>query len=60
MKTKYVYQKKDENGTWHCDECVVILSHWESGKMKLKKIEYNTDDLTKWKYPYFAKYDKVE
>lgn len=55
-----MYQKKDENGTWHCDECVVILSHWESGKMKLKKIEYNTNDLTKWKYPYFAKYDKVE
>jgi hypothetical protein len=50
----------DENGIWHCDECVVILSHWDSGKMKLRDISDNTNKRTNNKYPYFAKFDKVE
>lgn len=52
--------EQDENGVWHCEECLVILSHWESGRMKLKEISDNTNKKTNGKYPYFAKFDKVE
>ena len=57
---KVYIPEKDENGFWHCDECWVVLSHWESGKMKLKEISDNTNKRTNGKYPYFAKFDKVE
>lgn len=63
-KTKYEGKigipEQDENGVWHCEECLVILSHWESGRMKLKEISDNTNKRTNGKYPYFAKFDKVE
>lgn len=63
-KTKYEGKifspTKDENGIWHCEECLVIISHWESGKMRLKEISNNTNKRTNSKYPYFAKFDKVE
>ena len=52
--------EKDEDGFWHCEECWVKISHWESGKMKLKGVTDNTDKTTKEKYPYFAKYEKIE
>lgn len=57
---KICVPKQDENGVWHCEECLVILSHWESGRMKLKEISDNTNKRTNGKYPYFAKFDKVE
>lgn len=57
---KLFIPEKDENDIWHCDECMVIISHWESGKMRLKDISDNTNKRTNSKYPYFAKFDKVE
>lgn len=49
---------KDENGIWHCDECVVAIKTWTPGrKMRLKDVQMNTRE-TKGKYPYFAKFDK--
>lgn len=57
---KICIPEQDENGVWHCEECLVILSHWESGRMKLKEISDNTNKRTNGKYPYFAKFDKVE
>ena len=57
---KICVPEQDENGVWHCQECLVILSHWESGRMKLKEISDNTNKRTNGKYPYFAKFDKVE
>ena len=52
--------EKDENGIWHCEECWVKISHWESGRMKLKGVEDNKEKSTKDKYPYFARYEKIE
>lgn len=57
---KICIPEQDENGVWHCEACLVILSHWESGRMKLKEISDNTNKRTNGKYPYFAKFDKVE
>lgn len=63
-KSKYEGQifvpEKDGDGDWHCGECTVIISHWESGKMRLKEVADNTNRRTKSKYPYFAKYDKID
>lgn len=63
-KSKYEGQifvpEKDNDGDWHCGECTVIISHWESGKMRLKEVVDNTNRRTKSKYPYFAKYDKID
>lgn len=52
--------EKDEDGIWHCNECLVKITHWESGKMKLRGVDYNSVNETKHKYPYFARYDKIE
>lgn len=50
---------QDENGIWHCDECVVAIRTWIPGrKLRLKDIQPNTKE-TKEKYPYFAKFDKL-
>ncbi len=50
---------KDEDGIWHCEECLVGIRTWEPGrKMRLKDVQPNTRE-SKTKYPYFAKYDKV-
>lgn len=57
---KICIPEQDENGVWHCEKCLVILSHWESGRMKLREISDNTNKKTNGKYPYFAKFDKVE
>ncbi|MBQ9201939.1 MAG: hypothetical protein IJ154_06185 [Bacteroidales bacterium] len=47
---------KDEDGIWHCEECYVKITSWESGKMELTEISPNTDKRTNAKYPYFARY----
>lgn len=52
--------EKDENGTWHCEECLVAVKHWDSGKMRLKNVVENTKKNTRNKYRYFAQYEKVE
>lgn len=52
--------EKDEGGIWHCGECLVQITNWQSGTMmKLKDISINTNPKTNSKYPYFARYDKV-
>ncbi len=50
---------KDEDGIWHCEECYVKITSWESGKMELTEITPNTDKRTNAKYPYFARYKKI-
>ena len=52
--------EQDEDGVWHCELCMVGLKHWFGGKMKLKKVTVNTDEKSNSKYPYFAKFDKIE
>ncbi len=64
-KLKYEGQtfvpEKDDEGIWHCEECVVSISYWpSSGRMQLKEVSKNNNMSTNSKYPYFAKYDKVE
>lgn len=51
--------EKDEDGIWHCEECYVKITSWESGKMELTEISLNTDKRTNTKYPYFARYKKI-
>ena len=49
----------DENGIWHCDECVVAIHNWTPGKkIRLKDVQLNTN-YTKDGYPYFARFDKI-
>ena len=50
---------KDEDGIWHCEECYVKITNWESGKMELTEIIKNTDKRTNAKYPFFARYKKI-
>lgn len=50
---------KDKDGIWHCEECYVKITSWESGKMELTEISLNTDKRTNTKYPYFARYKKI-
>lgn len=57
---KIFIPEKDEDGVWHCEECLVGIKHWESGRIKLKNITDNTNSQTRSKYPYFAKFDKVD
>lgn len=57
---KIYIPEKDDDGIWHCDECWIKITHWESGKMKLREVGKNTVIETKHKYPYFARFDKIE
>ena len=57
---KIVIPEQDENGVWHCEECLVGIKYWESGRIKLKNITDNTNSQTRSKYPYFAHYDEVD
>lgn len=52
--------EQDEDGVWHCEGCMVQLTYWETGKMKLKNVATNTNEKTNTRYPYFAKFDKIE
>ncbi len=57
---KVFLPEKDDEGYWHCGECWVVIPYGQSGTMmKLRNISPNTNPKTKSKYPYFAKYDKV-
>ena len=63
---KQQYEKKslplerDENGFWHCKECSIAITQWNEGDLvELSDITPNTNSKTKDKYPYFAKYKKV-
>ncbi len=50
---------RDEDGTWHCEECLVAIKKWEDGKIaRLRDVQPNTSK-TKDKYPYFAYFDII-
>lgn len=52
---------QDENGLWHCEECLVVVRNWkpESGqKVRLRDVQPNTQE-SKENYPYFAYYDRI-
>ena len=50
---------RDEDGTWHCEECLVAVKKWEDGKKaRLRDVQPNTSK-TKDKYPYFAYFDII-
>ena len=50
---------QDDDGNWHCDECLVKINTWQPGrKMRLKNVQPNKS-LNKDRYPYFAYFDKL-
>lgn len=52
--------EKDEDGCWHCEECLVGIHRWEDGNsMKLYNVRKNTSK-SKYKYPYYANYETIE
>ncbi len=52
--------EKDEDGFWHCGECILAIKFWNAGdKMKLRQVTTNTNEKTKIKYPYYAGYEKI-
>lgn len=60
-KEKYLNKEfvpvRDENGFWHCEECLVPIHSWDSGgKMILIEIKYNTNPKSKKTYPYYASF----
>lgn len=51
--------KQDENGIWHCGECVIAIKTWTPGKMvRLKDVQPNNRE-TNDRYPFFARFDKI-
>lgn len=54
---KLFIPQKDENGIYHCGECIIKVTYWSGGKVRLKDVNINTSK-TKSTYPFFAKYDK--
>lgn len=61
-----MYEKKchelqlDEEGFWHCKECYISITQWEEGDIvELSELSLNTNAKTKYKYPYYAKYKRV-
>lgn len=59
-KNKEFVPEQDENGNWHCKDCLVLI--WESkpGKIRLTEVSPNTNNQTKSIYPYFARYQKLK
>lgn len=58
-ETKAFKPEKDEDGCWHCEECLVGIHTWEDGdSIALYNVTNNTSK-SKDKYPYYAKYKKV-
>ena len=57
----YIPQEDKELGVWYCGDCVIGIRSWESGKgVKLKEKEPNANSKTNHKYPFYAKYEKVD
>ena len=57
----YVPLEDKELGVWHCGNCVIGVHSWESGKrVKLKEKVPNTNSKTNHRYPFYAKYEKVD
>lgn len=58
-ETKTFKPEKDEDGCWHCEECLVGIHAWkDDGSIILYDLTNNTSG-SKDKYPYYAKYKKV-
>lgn len=60
--SKYVNRafipEQDENGIWHCGECMVGIKFWGKYEMIITSVIPNTDIKTKNRYPYYANYKK--
>ena len=54
--------EKDPNGVWHCGDCELKITFWNSGRMRLKEVTVNGKWKNNKEYPYrfYAKYEKVE
>ena len=52
--------EKDEDGIWHCGECMVKLNSWDDKEMIIISVSPNTNPQTNKKYPLFAKYKKIK
>lgn len=58
-ETKTFKPEKDEDGYWHCEECLVGIHTWEEGNsITLYNVTNNTSK-SKDKYPYYAHYKKI-
>lgn len=58
-ETKTFKPEKDDEGIWHCEECLVGIRTWEDcASIVLYDLTNNTSK-SKEKYPYYAKYKKV-
>ena len=55
---KTFFPEKDENGIWHCGECMVGIKYWERGEVIITRLAPNTDKKTQHKYPYYASYKR--
>lgn len=60
VKSKYINKEfvpeKDNQGNWHCGECVVRIQSWDISKVIITNIRNNTNSKTKAKYPYYAQF----
>lgn len=52
-------EEDKENNVWHYKDCLLSISHWTGGQMRLKNIKKNTNLKTRSIYPWFANYEKV-
>ena len=50
--------EQDDNGIWHCGECLIGIKFWDKGELTITNITANTDKKTQKKYPYYASYKK--
>ncbi len=59
-ETKTFKPEKDEDGCWHCEECLVGIHAWkDDGSIILYDLTNNTTS-SKDKYPYYARYKRVK
>lgn len=59
-ETKTFKPEKDEDGCWHCEECLVGISTWEDGGSIILYDLTNNTTSSKDKYPYYARYKRVK
>jgi hypothetical protein len=58
-ETKTFKPEKDEDGCWHCEECLVGIRTWDDGNLIMLYDVTNNTSKNRDKYPYYAKYKKV-
>ena len=53
------FPEKDENGVFHCGDCMLVIRSCNGEKVRLHHVVRNTDPRSKNCYPFFAKYDLI-